>query len=99
MLEAGGDQHHALHHEEGERPLHRACKASNAVTGAPATGGKATRVYARIDEDGTLNSAVIPDAMRKAMLQSGQLSHLKRNIEKDPEYRHPPAGGKKRKKK
>jgi hypothetical protein len=33
------------------------------------------------------------------MLQSGQLSHLKQNIEKDPEYRHAPAGGKKRKKK
>ena len=83
----------------GERTLHWACKASNAVTGAPVTEGTATRVYARINEDGTLNSAVIPEAMRKAMLQSGTLSHLKQKIEKDPEYRHAPAGGRKRKRK
>ena len=72
----------------GERTLHWACKARNAVTGAPVTEGKATRVYARINEDGTLNSARIPAAMRKAMLQSGKLSHLRQAIEKDPEYRH-----------
>jgi acyl-CoA thioesterase FadM len=72
----------------GDRTLHWACKARNAVTGAPVTEGKATRVYARINEDGTLNSAVIPDALRKAMMQSGQLSHLKQKIEEDPEYRH-----------
>jgi hypothetical protein len=76
----------------GARTLHWACKARNAVTGAPVTEGKATRVYARINEDGTLDSAVIPEAMRKAMLQSGTLSHLKQNIEKEPEYHHPPAG-------
>jgi len=79
----------------GKRTLHWTCKASNAVTGAPVTEGKATRVYARINEDGTLNSEVIPAAMRKAMLQSGQLSHLRQDIERDPEYRHvaqvPPA--------
>jgi 4-hydroxybenzoyl-CoA thioesterase len=83
----------------GERTLHWACKARNAVTGAPVTEGKATRVYARINEDGTLNSAVIPDAMRKAMQQSGQLSHLKQKIETDPEYRHPSAAGKKKRRK
>ena len=83
----------------GERTLHWACKARNAVTGAPVTEGKATRVYARINEDGTLNSAVIPEAMRKAMLQSGSLNHLTQNIEKDPEYRHTASAGKKRKKK
>jgi acyl-CoA thioesterase FadM len=82
----------------GERTLHWACKARNAVTGAPVTEGKATRVYARINEDGTLNSEVIPAAMRKAMLQSGQLSHLRQNIEKEPEYHHaPPAKGRKKK--
>ena len=69
------------------------------MTGAPVTEGHATRVYARINEDGTLNSAVIPDAMRKAMLQSGRLSHLQQKIEQEPEYRHPAAGGRKRKKK
>jgi len=83
----------------GDRTLHWTCKARNAVSSAPVTEGKATRVYARINEDGTLNSAVIPQAMRKAMLQSGTLSHLKQRIEKDPEYRHAPASGKKRKKK
>jgi acyl-CoA thioesterase FadM len=75
----------------GERTLHWACKARNAVTGAPVTEGKATRVYARINEDGTLNSAVIPDAMRKAMVQSGSLNHLKQSIESEPEYHHPPS--------
>ena len=64
---------------------------------APVTEGKATRVYARINEDGTLNSAVIPAAMRKAMLQSGQLSHLRQSIETEPEYRHPPVSAKRRK--
>jgi len=80
----------------GERTLHWTCKARNAVTNAPVTEGKATRVYARINEDGTLNSATIPQAMRKAMLQSGTLSHLKQKIEKDPEYRHPKAAARKR---
>jgi YbgC/YbaW family acyl-CoA thioester hydrolase len=75
----------------GERTLHWACKARNAVTGAPVTEGKATRVYARINEDGTLSSAVIPARMRKALLQSGQLSHLRQDIEKEPEYRHLPS--------
>lgn len=79
----------------GERTLHWTCKASNAVTGSPITEGRATRVYARINEDGTLNSAVIPQRIRNALLQSGRLSHLKQNIEKDPEYRHAEAAKKK----
>jgi len=83
----------------GERTLHWTCKARNAVTSAPVTEGKATRVYARINEDGTLNSAVIPQKMRKALLQSGSLSHLRQNIEKDPEYRHPTAAGRRKKRK
>ena len=83
----------------GARTLHWTCKAKNAVTGAPVTEGKATRVYARINENGTLNSAVIPQKMRKALLQSGTLSHLKQKIEKDPEYRHSSVTGTGRKKK
>lgn len=79
----------------GERTLHWTCKASNAVTGAPVTEGRATRVYARINEDGTLNSAVIPQRIRNALLQSGRLSHLKQSVEKDPEYRHTAAAKKK----
>jgi YbgC/YbaW family acyl-CoA thioester hydrolase len=81
----------------GERTLHWTCKARNAVTSAPVTEGKATRVYARINEDGTLNSEVIPESMRKALLQSGRLSHLEQKIEKEPEYRNPPAAHKLRK--
>jgi len=73
----------------GERTLHWACKARNAATGAPVTEGRATRIYARINEDGTLNSAPIPGRMRKALLQSGRLSHLRQKIEKEPEYHHP----------
>src|SRR5690242_12744330 len=34
----------------GDRTLHWTCKARNAVTSAPVTEGKATRVYARINE-------------------------------------------------
>ena len=82
----------------GERTLHWACKARIAATGAPVTEGKATRVYARINEDGTLNSAVIPARMRKALLQSGSLSHLRQDIEKEPEYHHAPAAAKGRRK-
>ena len=78
----------------GERTLHWACKARNAVTGAPVTEGRATRVYARINEDGTLNSARIPARMRKALLQSGRLSHLRQKIEQESEYRHPEAARK-----
>ena len=78
----------------GQRTLHWACKARNAVTNAPVTEGRATRIYARINEDGTLNSAVIPARMRKALLQSGRLSHLSHKIEQEPEYRHPVAARK-----
>ena len=38
--------------------------------------GRATRVYAHINEDGTLGSATIPDHMRTALLEAGKLSQL-----------------------
>ena len=75
----------------GERTLHWNCKAINALTGALVTEGRATRVYARINEDGTLSSAVIPEPMRRAFSDTGLLKHLDQDIEKEPEYRHPPA--------
>ena len=78
----------------GKSTLHWTCKARNAVSGAPVTEGRATRVYARINEDGTLNSAVIPARMRTALLQSGRLSHLSQKIEQEREYRHPVAARK-----
>jgi hypothetical protein len=36
--------------------------------------------------------------MRKALLQSGRLSHLSQKIEQEPEYRHPQAARKSRRK-
>jgi len=80
----------------GEKTLHWACTARNAVTSAPVTEGRATRVYARINEDGTLNSARIPARMRKALLQSGRLSHLRHAIEREPEYHHPQPAARRR---
>lgn len=71
----------------GERTLHWNCKARNAVTGAAITEGRATRVYAKIDEDGELNSAVIPDSMRQALTETGRLSHLETDIEDEEGYK------------
>jgi hypothetical protein len=36
--------------------------------------------------------------MRRAMVQSGQLSHLKLKIENEPEYHHAPPAKKRKKK-
>ena len=65
--------------EIGEHTLHWNCKAKNAVTGAPVAEGKATRVYARINEDGTLSSQPIPAEMLKALRELGDLTHLPPN--------------------
>ena len=65
--------------EVGARTLHWNCKAKNAVTGAPVSEGKATRVYARINEDGSLSSQPIPAHMLTALQDLGNLSHLKTN--------------------
>src|SRR6266540_1421097 len=53
--------------EIGEHTLHWNCKAKNAVTGAPVSEGRATRVYARINEDGTLKAQPIPLDMLSAL--------------------------------
>lgn len=73
--------------EMGERTLHWNCKARNAVTGAAVTEGRATRIYARIDARGELNSAVIPDAIRRALTETGRLRHLEQDIEQEEGYR------------
>jgi acyl-CoA thioesterase FadM len=65
--------------EVGEKTLHWNCKAKNAVTGADVSEGKATRVYARINEDGTLSSHPIPKHMLDALSQLGDLKHLPSN--------------------
>lgn len=72
--------------EIGERTLHWNCKTKNALTGAPVTEGRATRIYARIMEDGRLKSAAIPDAVRRALVESGHLNHLSGDIEQEQEY-------------
>jgi acyl-CoA thioesterase FadM len=54
-----------------ERTLHWHCTAKRTLTGEPVTEGTATRVYARINEDGTLKSAMIPDEMRRALTSAG----------------------------
>ena len=66
-----------------EKALHWNCKAKNVTTGLPVTEGRATRIYARINEDGTLTSAVIPERMRKSLTESGKLNHLQQEIEDD----------------
>lgn len=62
--------------EIGERTLHWNCKAKNIETGAPIAEGRATRVYARIKEDGNLASAPIPDYLRKVLSELGELKQL-----------------------
>jgi hypothetical protein len=49
------------------------------------------RIVARIEEDGTLGPAPIPAKRRRARMGSRRLSPFGRDIEREPEYRHPPA--------
>lgn len=65
------------------KTLHWNCKAHNTITGEAITEGRAVRIYARINDDGTLKSAVIPDNIRKALTESGRLNHLVHNIEEE----------------
>ena len=65
--------------EIGVHTLHWNCVAKNAGTGAPVSEGRATRVYARINEDGSLSSAAIPAAMKDALQELGNLKHLHTN--------------------
>lgn len=66
-----------------EKTLHWNCKAKNTITGAQIAEGRATRIYAKIKEDGTLKSAPIPDDIRKALTESGHLVHLNHEIESE----------------
>ena len=63
----------------GDHTLHWNCKAKNAVTGAAVSEGRATRVYARINEDGSLKAQVIPADMVNAIRELGDLKHLAPN--------------------
>ena len=61
----------------GASTLHWKTRCVNAVSGAPVCEGLGTRVYARINEDGSLDSAVIPEDMREALTAFDDLERLK----------------------
>jgi acyl-CoA thioesterase FadM len=52
-----------------EKTVHWHCNAVNLRTGQQVTEGKATRVFARILEDGNLESHTIPEEIREALSQ------------------------------
>ena len=61
----------------GTSTLHWKTRCVNAMSGAPVCEGLGTRVYARINEDGSLASAVIPDDMRQALSSFDEFENLK----------------------
>ena len=60
----------------GERTLHWNCIATNVETGDLICEGRAVRVYARIKEDGNLESHPIPDFMRTVLNEIGEVKQL-----------------------
>ena len=56
---------------EPSRPEERRRSDPRRAEEAKRTEGTATRVYARINEDGTLKSAPIPEEMRRALTSAG----------------------------
>ncbi|HEY7543911.1 MAG TPA: hypothetical protein VID27_03470, partial [Blastocatellia bacterium] len=66
-----------------ESTLHWHCTAKRTLTGEPVTEGTATRVYARINEDGTLKSVPIPDHMRNALTSNGVLTSKSKEARRD----------------
>jgi YbgC/YbaW family acyl-CoA thioester hydrolase len=52
-----------------EKTVHWHCNAVNMRTGQQVTEGKATRVFARILEDGNLESHTIPEEIRQSLSQ------------------------------
>ncbi len=67
--------------EMRDRTLHWNCKAVNTETGAQVTEGRAVRVYARINEDGTLSSAVIPPEIRDALTNMGEIGSISTKLD------------------
>lgn len=51
----------------GKSTLHWKTRCINAANGDPICEGLGTRVYAHIQEDGSLDSAIIPEEMRNAL--------------------------------
>ena len=69
--------------EMRERTLHWHCTAKRTLTGEPVTEGTAVRVYARINEDGTLKSAPIPEEMRRALTSAGVVTNFTKGAARD----------------
>ncbi len=62
--------------ELGERTLNWNCVATNVETGELICEGRAVRIYAKISEDGNLESQQIPDFMRTVLNELGQIKQL-----------------------
>ena len=69
----------------GVRTLHWNCIATNATSGDLICEGRAVRVYARIKEDGNLESQSIPDFMRKTLEELGAVKQLDSGLIADSE--------------
>ena len=69
----------------GVRTLHWNCIATNATSGDLICEGRAVRVYARIKEDGNLESQPIPDFMRKTLEELGAVKQLHSGLIADSE--------------
>lgn len=60
----------------GGSTLHWDCKAVQAADGSAITEGRAIRIYAQIQEDGSLKALDIPDFIRKALAEPEGLISL-----------------------
>jgi 4-hydroxybenzoyl-CoA thioesterase len=60
----------------GGSTLHWDCKAVQVADGAPVTEGRAIRIYAQIQEDGSLKALEIPEEIRAALAEPGGLVDL-----------------------
>jgi len=60
-------------HKMTESTIHWDCKAVQTATGEIITEGRAIRIHAKIMEDGNIKAAPIPEAIRKAMAEPGNL--------------------------
>ena len=61
----------------GDSTLHWKTRCVNAQTGASVCEGLGTRVYAHINDDGTLKAAKIPPDMREALTRFDEFDKLK----------------------
>lgn len=67
----------------GNSTLHWDCKAVQVATGATITEGRATRIHAQIQPDGTLASLRIPENIRNALTRPGGLISIAPNADND----------------